>query len=252
MHRPHTLNQQTILLTGASSGIGYALALELAQRGATVIACGRNLTQLARLSSLNPKILTLPLDLQQTEALAENVQALLNRHVITSIIHNAAIQHAVRLDNSDYSSHQLHEEIQTNLLAPLELTRAILPHFISLATKVCRPQFIFIGSGLAFMPKPESATYCASKAALHSFVQSLRLQLRQTKIVVTEFILPLVDTPMTRGRGKDKLSPDYVAERIADSLNEASHRTIYLGKARFLPFLLRVAPWVVKRALTHS
>jgi short-subunit dehydrogenase involved in D-alanine esterification of teichoic acids len=239
-------DQSTVLITGASSGIGYALALQLAHQGARVIAWGRDLQRLQALATQHHRIHIASIDISQTHTLRSEIDALLNNHKIDILIHNAAIQHACQLEDANYDANQIVQEVSTNLIAPIEITRLLLPHL----RKTFGPSHIlFISSGLALMPKKESAVYCASKAALHSFAEAIALQLRASDIKVTEFILPLVDTPMTANRGSGKLSAEFVANRIATSLHTKHRATVYLGKAKLLPFLLRFAPWIARRAL---
>ncbi|MBY0572731.1 MAG: SDR family NAD(P)-dependent oxidoreductase [Undibacterium sp.] len=239
------IDQLTVLVTGASSGIGYALALQLAQQGATVIAWGRNLQRLQILAAQHHRIQIEAVDISQSLTLKTAIHQLQKKHNIDLLIHNAAIQHACQLEDPNYDTNHILEEISTNLIAPIELSRLFLPQLRQQAAT----RILFISSGLALLPKKESAVYCASKAAIHSFAEALALQVRDSSIHVTEYILPLVDTPMTANRGSGKLTAHDVAERIITSLQEPPRATIYLGKAKLLPFLLRFAPWIARRAL---
>lgn len=75
-----------------------------------------------------------------------------------------------------------------------------------------------MSSGLALYPKTGAAVYCATKAALHSFSQSLRYQLEKTPVRVVEVILPLVETPMTEGRGRGKISAAQAVDAMVTGL----------------------------------
>jgi len=241
-----------VLVTGASSGLGYTLALNLANQGAEVYAWGRNESALQSLAAQHSNIQYAIVDLTKTDTLAAAAQRTLAKMNLNAIIHNAGCQYNCLFDASDadsdadhYGSKQIIDEINTNLSAPILLTKYFLPHLRQQASV----QVIFISSGLALMPKRLSAVYCASKAGIHSFAQSMALQLRDTPIRVCEFILPLIDTPMTANRRGRKLAPQIVAQRIVQEMIYPQHETVFVGKARWLPSLLRIAPWFVKKIL---
>ena len=108
-----------------------------------------------------------------------------------------------------------------------------------------------VSSGLAIYPKTGSAVYSATKAALHSFTQSLRYQLEDTGVHVFEAIVPMVDTPMTAGRGSGKISAQECAKQMIAGIH-ANRDEIYIGKARLLPLLSRLAPGTAKRILKNA
>lgn len=137
-----------------------------------------------------------------------------------------------------------HETI-INFLSPVWMTTLLLP--LLLNSNSCA-SIVNISSGLALAPKMNSAIYCANKAALHSYSQSLRYQLANADIRVHEAILPLVDTPMTAGRGRNKLTADEAASGIIQGITRGVDE-IYIGKARLLPMLMRLSPSLVKRIL---
>lgn len=239
------LEQQTFLITGASAGIGQALALALAQQGARVYAWGRNAASLRALAASHANIQTQVVDLTQLAQLRLAVNTLLASTSIDCLINNAGIQHAKQLQDETYGLQDIVDEVSVNLIAPTELTRLLLPHLHS------RPQarVLMISSGLALLPKAESAVYCATKAAIHSLSEGLQLQLKGSKVTVTECILPLVDTRMTAGRGSGKITPGQVADEIISELRRPARPILYVGKTRLLPILLRFAPFVVRRLL---
>ena len=102
-------------------------------------------------------------------------------------------------------------EVAINLMAPALLAHAVLP---ALRRHGKQAAIINISSGLAYLPKEQSALYCATKAGLSNFTQSLRYQLEQEGVLVSEVILPLVDTPMTKGRGMGKITAATAAQAI--------------------------------------
>ncbi|MFZ5731577.1 MAG: SDR family oxidoreductase [Pseudomonadota bacterium] len=235
----------TFIVTGASSGIGRELAQQLAARGHAVIAIGRDGQRLAETAKASPRITAIPFDLRKIETIDAFAAALLADHPrITGIINNAAIQHDKRVDDASYTAAQIDEEIAINLTAPIALTRALLPHLKTQPHAV----IVNLGSGLGFVPKRTSAVYSATKAGLRLFSDALRVQLQGSGVRIVEAIMPLVDTPMTAGRGGEKMPAATAAAAILDGLDSGAPQ-IFIGKARALRMILRFAPSVAARMM---
>jgi uncharacterized oxidoreductase len=232
---------QTILVTGASQGIGRELALQLAAQGHTVIAWARTQTLLESLQ--NDRIKTYVVDLSDTDALALHVSELLNTYPsLSGVIHNAAIQNEPYLIDS--TREKIRAEIAINLTAPIVLTQALLPHLMNQNNAfICN-----ITSVLALAAKRHSAVYCASKAGLHIFSNSLRAQLVGTGIQLTEVMPPTVETRMTAHRNVPKMSADSVANQTIKAIK--NHRsTVILGKGRLIGVALYLVPWLIKKIM---
>ncbi|MBK7615090.1 MAG: SDR family NAD(P)-dependent oxidoreductase [Vitreoscilla sp.] len=235
------------LVTGATSGIGYALAVQLAQAGVPVVALGRSQDRLQALQQRFPQIATVACDLADVAALPSLARQWVEQFPdLAVVIHNAGVQDNLRMDEVGYIAAQVRVEVDINLVAPMVLTQALLAHLQA------RPgaTIVNITSGLAFAPKRTSAVYCATKAGLHLFSQALRLQLKGSGVRVVEAVMPLVDTPMTQGRGKGKLSAEQAARQVIEGLL-GQQDTIWVGKARALPWLLRLAPGVLALAMAR-
>jgi uncharacterized oxidoreductase len=236
------------LVTGASSGIGRALSLRLADHGVRVIALGRQQRALDELAATNALITPVCADLSQIAELQALSRQLIRTHPdLGCIIHNAGIQCNLRFDDEASTTHSIQHEVDTNLVAPLVLTRALLAHLQS------QPQawIVNVTSGLGYVPKSTSAVYCATKAALHLFTQGLQVQLRGTDVHAVEAVMPLVDTPMTAGRGSGKLSADEAARQIIAGL-QSGRNTLWIGKAKAVPWLMRIAPGVLRRVMARA
>lgn len=244
----HDQRAPTILLTGASSGVGQALARQLARRGHKVIALGRDAARLEALSRQEPAIVPLVFDLAQTGDIDALARTLLTEHPnIGILINNAGIQHDRRLDDATYNAADIAEEIAINLTAPVTLTRALLPHL----QQRSRATIVNVTSSLGLVPKRTAAIYSATKAGLRLFSDALRVQCERTGVHVLEVILPLVDTPMTAGRGTGKISADEAAAAIADAIH-GNQPQLYIGKARALASLMRIAPSFAARIIQRS
>ena len=243
---------KTILVTGASQGIGYALAVQLAQAGHTVIAWARDETKLVALKHAQPSVFITVVDLADTGSLAARVGELLAAHpALSGVIHNAAIQIETPVASPAYPINGVAQEIAINLTAPIVLSQLLLQHFLA-QDSVLNSAFICnISSVLALAPKRSSAVYCASKAGLHGFSQSLRAQLAGTAVKVIEIMPPTVATQMTAHRSVPKMQPEQVARQTIAAIQAGKPLTL-LGLAKVLGVLRYIAPPIAKKIMLKA
>jgi uncharacterized oxidoreductase len=188
----------TILITGGASGIGFGLATRLADLGIHVVVTGRRADKLSEATTLCPALKAVQGDVSSEEgrrALHAKVMQAFPR--LNVLINNAGIQHRLPpLATADHGAAEVwaqHElELSTNLDGPMHLSFLFLPHLLAQP----EARIVNVSSGLAFVPMAAMPTYCSSKAALHSFTLSLRRQLEDTSVKVTEVIPPAVDTDL--------------------------------------------------------
>lgn len=239
--------QHTVLLTGATGGIGRALAQALSKVDTHVIATARSSTALKALAQDLPNPITnLPADLACDQGVNELLKAL-EPYKVSGIIHCAGVQHSQALTNPDPDHrHLMRAELQLNLLAPIRLTTALLP----VLAKTPAPFICAITSSLALAPKADAPVYCATKAGLRSFLRALRYQcdIEFPHLLINEVLPALVDTAMTTGRGTDKDSPKTVATAILRGLARRQDET-WIGKAKLLRHLHSLSPQLVARIL---
>ena len=195
------MNGNTILITGGGSGIGKALAEAFHQLDNQVIIAGRRVSVLDEATNANPGMRSLELDIEDPKsisAFAAKVNA--EFPTLNVIIHNAGIMRPEAvLKNSDNLG-DAEAMIATNLLGPIRLNTAFLP----LLRKQKEATIMTVSSGLAFVPMAATPTYCATKAAIHSYSLSLRHQLKDTNIKVVELAPPYVQTHlMGEGQAND-------------------------------------------------
>lgn len=188
------LTGNTILITGGTSGIGRALAAAFHERGNQVIIAGRRQALLDEITAAHPGMRGLPLDVQDPEAIntfAAQVRRSFPR--LNVLINNAGISRLEDLTDDHIDVSVTRSIIQTNVMSVLHLTEALLPTLRGQPTSTV----MATSSALAFVPAVMFPAYCASKAFLHSWLQSLRFQLRNTSVEVLELIPTYVQTELT-------------------------------------------------------
>jgi uncharacterized oxidoreductase len=187
------ISENTVLITGGGSGIGRALAESFHQRGNKVIIAGRRRDVLEETARANPGMTAVTLDIENPDAIRRFADKLTHDFpALNAVIHNAGIMKSEDLLAQAGDVSIAEATIATNLLGPIRLNSALLPHL----RKQPRATIVTVSSGLAFVPMFPTPTYCATKAAIHSYTQSLRFQLRGTPIEVIELAPPYVQTEL--------------------------------------------------------
>lgn len=241
------LKNKTIVITGGSSGIGLELVKQLSKHNTiAVVAQRKNLQQ--EMAVIDPSIRAYSCDLSQRELVKETAEAILKEFpIIDVLINNAAIQYSQQFMDFDFSPDSIAKEIDINFVAVCNLTYFLLPAL----QKPSRSIVMNVNSGLALVPKTNSAVYCATKAAINSFSKSLGYQLEKTNIKVLQAFMPLVDTPMTLGRGSGKITAQDAANNLIKGLsNEKLENDI--GKVKLLRFLQRVSPKLAEQIMKRG
>ncbi|MEU9077592.1 SDR family NAD(P)-dependent oxidoreductase [Kitasatospora sp. NPDC048538] len=249
------VNGRRVLVTGGTSGVGLALAAELTAAGARVAVCGRRVVE----GGAPPAegVTALAADLGRRGEAARVVdRAAAALGGLDVVVANAGVQHLVDLTGGPSAAvlDRTAEEIEVNLRSVVELAAAAWPHLA--AGGGAEPAaFVAVTSGLAYAPKRSAPVYCATKAAVHTLLRSLRYQAEESTpwIRVQEAVLPLVDTPMTAGR--DGAVRKIPAATAAAALLEGIRRgrpTIPIGAARTLLALLRLHPPTAYRLLRDT
>ena len=210
-------SENTILITGGGSGIGFETAKLLSELGNTVILVGRNKEKLQAAAGKLRNVHFITADVtseQDVDGLVDTIYKTFPR--LNVLMNNAgrAIIHDV--SNSLDGATIAREEMDTNYFAVLNLTNKLMP----LLKSQNESAIINVSSVVAFAPGLSLPTYSASKAALHSYTQALRLSLkRDSNVKVFELMPPFVDTEFAKDfQSVHKISPEEVAGALVRSL----------------------------------
>ncbi|MDP2729193.1 MAG: SDR family NAD(P)-dependent oxidoreductase [Dehalococcoidales bacterium] len=215
----------TVLITGGATGIGFALAEMFVKSGNKVIICGRREKKLEEASTKLPRLVTRVCDVTSQQG-RESLYQWIEEHYpeLNILINNAGVQRSINLKAGTQAFITGDSEIDTNLIAPIYLTM----QFIPLLLNKDEAAIINVSSGLRSRPSARMPVYCATKAGLHSFTESLRNQLSDTNIKVFELVPPRVATSL--GREDDAVSggipPSAVAEAALKALKEDEYEII--------------------------
>jgi uncharacterized oxidoreductase len=241
------LTGRTILITGGSAGIGLAFALKFLELGNEVIVTGRRQAVLDAVKSRHPKIHTIQSDIadpKQIANLAARVKA--DFPTLDVLMNNAGVGIAMDLKVPASDLAALTSEIDINLGGVIRMTSALIDILTA-----NRGTIINVSSGLAFVPLASNPIYSATKAAVHSYTQSLRLQLENSGVEVIELMPPAVRTDLTDEFAEHGISMISTEELIKLSFAalRSGKEEIRPGQSQQLAFMRRLAPNFINRQL---
>ena len=231
----------TVLIIGGSAGIGLEIAKLFADTNNHVIITGRNKQRLAEAAALLKNVTTIVSDFSEEKDAEALVATIKNDFPeVNILVNNAASARLYSLVDEDatvYENATL--EMHTNFLSVTRLTEKLLP----VLKQHSESAIVNVSSIVALVPG-SLAGYSASKAALHSYTQSLRFELQQEypSIKVFELMPPLVNTEFSKPIGGEKgVSPAFVAEELLKSIVQDIYE-IHVGNTKDIYDLLRVSP----------
>jgi uncharacterized oxidoreductase len=241
------LTGRTILITGGSAGIGLAFALKFLELGNEVIVTGRRQAVLDQVKAKHPKLHTIQSDVADPAQIAALVARVKSDFPKLDVLMNNAgimLYKNLRAPAAEFAG--LMAEVNINVGGVITTTSA----FIDIL-RANKGTVINVSSGLAFVPLPAAPIYSATKAAIHSYTQSLRFQLEGTGVEVIELMPPAVKTDMTtelaEGGGTLISTDELVKQSFA--LLKAGTLEIRPGQSKQLAFLRRLAPNFINRQL---
>ncbi len=229
------LTGNTILITGGGSGIGRGLAESFQAMGNQVIISGRRRQALENTTKANPGMKSVVMDVEDPASIrAVATQMAFEYPTLNVLINNAGIMREEDLRDQQDDLADAEAIVRTNLLGPIRLTAALMGRL----QKQEHSAIVNISSGLAFVPLAMTPTYCATKAAIHSYTQSLRYQLRGTATEVVELIPPYVATELMNGASDPRAMPlpQYIAEVMKVWKAQPEATEICVENVKFLRF----------------
>ncbi len=245
------LNQARILLTGASGGLGTTLAQSLADAGAALLLCGRDLVGVEAINL--PEYCEHQLvaaDLTQTSGI-ENTVAAAQKFGVNVLINNAGVSAFGLLEQQAWMD--VERILSTNLGAPVRLTQALLPWLQA------RPEaaVVNIGSTFGSIPFAGFTAYSAAKAGLRGFSQALRRELADSTVRVMHICPRAIDTPinspvvkaLNKALGSATDSPEDVAQHVLNVLSGNINESHIGFPERFFAWLNGFAPGLVDQGL---
>ena len=231
---------KTALVTGGTDGIGLEIARQLKAKGAIVAVVGRDPARLS--AAREGGFQTVEADLA-TKSGCDAVIGELAEVPLDILVNNAGMSGPSDLIGA-FDIDQTDRAIFLNLNAPMHLIAGFLPSLRE------RPEaaIVNVTSGLAIAPRAGGPVYCATKAGLRSFTQTLRYQLKGSNITVTEALPPVVETRMTEKNPHRKMSAKDCAAAIVAAI-EAGKAEAYIGAARALRIASEISPALARRIM---
>jgi len=212
------ITNKTVLVTGGGSGIGFEIAKLLGEKGNHVIITSRTEAKLQQAASQLKNVDFIAADITN-ETAVENLVAQVQQKYgkLDVLINNAGNAYVYDLGAETNTYQKSVEEFDTNFFSILRLTDKLLP----VLKAQSEAAIVNVSSVLAFVPAGSVPTYSASKAALHSYTQSLRRALQKTAVKVFELMPPLVNTDFSKDiGGENGIHPSVVAEDLVKALEQ--------------------------------
>jgi uncharacterized oxidoreductase len=245
------MSSNTFLITGGTSGVGLELAVRLLELGNTVVVTGRDSAKLKETKQRLPAVSTIQSDAADSSAIAA-LHAQLTRDFpdLNVIVNNAGVMRKINLHEAGKNIVELTREIEIDLMGPIRMVAQFLPH---LKTKQAAA-IVNVSSALAFVPFPIAPVYCAAKAGLHSFTQSLRVQLKNTSVKVFELTPPALENPSFAAdfdeedmKGASRMDVASLVKRLIAGLSQDTME-IRPGQSNTLALMSRIAPrFIIKQ-----
>lgn len=235
------LSQNTVLITGGTSGIGYELGKSLLKRNNKVILLGRNQDKLKQ--AISEGFHTIRCDLSDLEDIENAVVQIQNNFSdINILVNNAGVQYNYFFTENVIPPEKIRKELDVNVTGQITLTQLIIP-LLSTAKKAL---IINTTSGLGAFPKSDGLVYSAGKAAMRNFTTGLQFALKDSPIKVLEFIPPVTDTSMTAARNERKMPVKQLIDSVLPQI-EKEKRILTVPSMRLFLWIAFLFP-----ALAHK
>lgn len=243
------LTGKRVLVTGGSSGIGWAIAQEMVRSGAQVTITGRDAQKLADAARREAAIDGHVCDVTDEAAIVALRDGLRADGGVDVLVNNAGIMAFFQVLDRFPVAQQV-KEIDIDVVGPIKMIEHFLPSLLE------RPSLIInVSSGLAYVPFARAPVYSGCKSFIHAYTQCLREQLKHTSVQVVELLPPVVDTPLARGAPAESPFPMMPPDKLAEALMNGLRRgdlEITPGATRQLKWLSRLAPEFIFRQLNKQ
>jgi len=246
------LNGNTILITGGSSGIGFEMAKTFLAANNKVIITGRNKDKLEKAKQQLGDVTIIQSDVSNPDSVKTLYEQVAKEFPdLNILINNAGVMSTINLQDHNLSAEALTKEFDINVKGTIWMNDTFFP----LLKKNKAAATVTVSSGLAFVPLPITPVYCASKAALHSYTQSLRIQYKNTAVKVFELAPPATETELLAGFNEDDMegvSAMPVQALVASFLKGFSKDKYEIcpGQASQLKFMSRFFPGFILKQLS--
>lgn len=245
------VDNKVVLITGGAGGIGRALTEAFLARGCDVVITGRTESALLDAAKVSERVTPVVCDVNDKAGRQHLFDVIHARFgALDMLINNAGVHVVHNFTDANHDAPTLEDEVATNFIAPVRLGIEMMPLLRAAAERQDEAAIVNISSTLAVVPKRTAPIYCASKAALHCYSQALRGQFEDTALKVFSVLVPQVETPMTRGRGRRKMPSARLCALMFAGL-EADEYEMFPGISRRLVALAakqpRAAELIVRR-----
>ncbi|WP_316828130.1 SDR family oxidoreductase [Pedobacter miscanthi] len=249
------LKNNTVLITGGTSGLGLVFAKKLLELGNTVIVTGRDRAKLTAVAEKTPGLHIFQCDVSNPKDIADLYENVVTQFPkLNVLINNAGEMRRLSLHDTSIGLTDITREVETNLMGPIRMVQAFLPHFKALGSAA----ILNVTSGLSLIPYPISPIYGATKSGLRSYTKSLRVQMKNTNVKVFELIAPAAKTPlndkfidMDGFDPKQMMEPEKIIDATLKGLKNDNYE-IYPGVARIMLMMSRIAPAFMLKMLSRS
>ena len=229
------LRNDTIIITGGASGIGLEMAEQLSADGNTVIVTGRDQERLRRLHQGHPQLRTYSVEVTDIASIRAFAAAVLRDFPsVNVLINNAGLMQPISFRTA--AADGITDEIGVNLTGPVLVTQVFLPHLLEQEEAA----IVNVTSGIAYFPFDKAPLYSASKLGLHSYTQSLRKQLQDTRVQVFELAPPRTSKPMFNGSEADNREVDRIPKMPVATVVAIMISRIRRNRTLILPGLSKV------------
>ena len=240
------LKNNTVLITGGTSGIGLELATRLQQLGNTVIVTGRDPAKLDQTQKNLPGIHTLQSDVSDPKAIQRLYHQVATQFPgLNFLINNAGEMRKLDLHDPKLDVYDITREIEINLSGPIRMIQQFLP----LLKSKMNAAILNVTSGIALVPFPLSPIYSATKSGLRAYTRTLRVQLKKDHIRIFELVAPGANTPLNEKFVNDMdqrmlMDPRKLVEQTLHGLQK-DKLEILPGIAKVIRLMSRLAPGLI-------